>query len=104
MVGAAVIAWPSDCAGQIPDASVADMSPPRRVPCRRLTSRLTVLSDGSIVACENDVAGRHALGRLSQDTIAEAWRSRIPGLRAQQAAGELAQLPLCVSCRDWHRP
>lgn len=103
-VGAAVIGWPSNCAGQIADASVADMSPPRRVGCRRLANRLTIHSDGAIVACENDVMGRHPLGHVSQDLIAEAWQSRMPGMRAMHAAGDFTQLALCASCRDWHRP
>ena len=103
-VGCAVIAAPSDCAGQIPDVSLADMSPPRRVPCRRLANRLTILSDGSIVACENDVTGRHPLGHVSRSSIAEVWQSHIPTLRAAHAAGDFTQISLCGSCRDWHRP
>jgi radical SAM protein with 4Fe4S-binding SPASM domain len=103
-VGAAVITGPSDCAAQIPDAAVADMSPPRRGVCRRLTNRLTIRSDGTIVACENDFLARHPLGHVSRDSIADVWQSRVPELRALHAANDFARLPLCHSCRDWHRP
>ncbi|MGH7179614.1 MAG: radical SAM protein, partial [Tepidisphaeraceae bacterium] len=42
-LGCAVIDGPSDFAGQIPAHAVADMSPSKRAPCARLSSRLTVL-------------------------------------------------------------
>ena len=48
-VGSAVITGPSDYAGLIPDAAVADMCPPKRSACARLSSRITVLSDGRVV-------------------------------------------------------
>ena len=80
-LGCATITGPSDCAGQIPDASVADMSPPLRRACARLNSRLTVLSDGRIVSCEQDVLGRHSLGQIGRYSLAEVWRQRFGALR-----------------------
>src|SRR5207302_2542279 len=54
-VGSAVIRGPSDCAGQIPDVSVADMAPPGRKTCARLASRATSLTDGATASCEQHV-------------------------------------------------
>lgn len=102
-VGAAVIAGASDLAGQAEDLSPVDMSPPRRVPCRRLASRVTILCDGRIVACENDVLGLRPLGQLGRDTLADAW-ARLRALREEQGAGRYDGHPLCSRCRDWHRP
>jgi hypothetical protein len=102
--GSAVILGPSDFGGQIPSCAVADMAPPRRTACNRLSSRLTILSDGSIVTCEEDVLGRQPLGRVGQTSIAEAWRTHMQAIRRQHACGEWSRNPVCAACREWHRP
>jgi hypothetical protein len=99
VVGAAVIAGPSDYAGQIPDVAVADMSPPRRRGCYRLNSRMTILSDGTIASCEQDVRGRQGQGHVSSEGLAGSWRQRFPVLRTAHETQ-----PLCTTCKEWHRP
>ena len=94
-VGTAVIEGPSDYCGMIPDVGLVDMSPPRRVGCRRLESRISVLCDGTMVGCEQDV--------LAQ-TIREVWAGRALELRSDHAKGEWERHPLCGGCREWHRP
>ncbi|HEY2588257.1 MAG TPA: SPASM domain-containing protein [Tepidisphaeraceae bacterium] len=103
-VGTAVIRGPSDCAGQIPDVAMADMAPSGRRPCGRIQSRLTILSDGRIVSCEEDVAGRQVMGRLGNDALADVWRKRFESLRDDHRRGDWNQHPLCARCREWHRP
>jgi hypothetical protein len=103
-VGSAVITGPSDFAGLAPDVSVADMSPPRRKPCARLASRLTVLSDGRFVSCEQDVLGRQVLGTVGQDALAEVWQKRMAALREEHRCGTWAGRPVCGQCKEWHRP
>jgi hypothetical protein len=103
-VGCAVIAAPSDYAGQVPDQAAADMSPPARRACRRIDSRLSILSDGRIVACENDILGASPLGVIGDDSIERIWRSRMAALRSAHAAGRWECTALCGRCRDWHRP
>ncbi len=103
-VGHAVIAGPTDYGGQVADVGVADMTPPRRRPCGRLSSRLTVLSDGTIVTCEQDVLARQPMGVVGRDRIADVWQSRFSNARGCHARGELSALPLCRGCREWHRP
>ncbi len=103
-LGSAVIRGPSDFAGQIPSVSVADMSPTIRKPCARLASRLTILCDGTIVACEQDVLGKSPLGRVGSDSIADVWQKRIASLRRDHQAGNFSSHPLCGGCREWHRP
>ena len=80
-VGCAVVRGPSDCGGQIPDVSVADMAPPRRKACSRLASRLMVLCDGRIVSCEEDVLGRQALGEVGRDSVQDVWQKRFADSR-----------------------
>ena len=99
VVGTAVIAGPSDYAGQIPDQSCADMSPSRRRACYRLGRRMTVLSDGTIASCEQDVLGRQRQGEVMGDGLSRTWRERFPILRAEHEKGAL-----CTSCKEWHRP
>ncbi|MFI5379918.1 MAG: SPASM domain-containing protein, partial [Tepidisphaerales bacterium] len=101
-LGVATIIGPRDCAGQIPNASAVDMTPPRRVPCRRLQSRLTILSDGSAVPCEEDVLAREPLGNITTDPLAEIWAKRTSALRQLHQRAEYPQL--CGGCRQWHRP
>jgi MoaA/NifB/PqqE/SkfB family radical SAM enzyme len=102
-VGSAVVAGPSDFAGQIRDCAVADMAPPLRRSCARLESRMTVLSDGRIVSCEQDVLGRQALGRLGEDSIAAVWQQQFAKVREEPRKGEWQRRPLCAGCREWHR-
>lgn len=103
-LGTAVITGPSDCAGQIPDCSVADMAPPRRKACNRLDRRMMVLADGRIVSCEQDVFGRQVLGEIGRDPISSVWNSSFAVLRADHDAGKWQHHPLCASCKEWHRP
>jgi hypothetical protein len=102
-LGAAVIRGPSDCAGLLPDHAVADMAPPLRKPCARLAQRLTILSDGRAVACEEDVLGRQPLGQVGRDSLSSLWQALNP-LRAVHAAAGWATHPLCKTCKQWHRP
>jgi hypothetical protein len=103
-VGAAAIVGPGDCAGQIPDLACADMAGPLRRPCRRLDSRMTVLSDGAIVACDEDVLGKRVLGRVPSDDLLNIWKTKLARLREAHARGDFAAHPLCANCREWHRP
>ncbi|MBV8781823.1 MAG: SPASM domain-containing protein [Phycisphaerae bacterium] len=104
-LGTAVIVGPSDFAGQINDVSVADMSPSRRGSCRRLKRRLTVLSDGTVVACEQDVHALSPLGRICEQPLTEIWQQSMQPLRLAHACGKWNEVhPLCGRCREWNRP
>jgi radical SAM protein with 4Fe4S-binding SPASM domain len=103
-VSCAVIRGPSDCGGQIPDVSVADMAPPRRKACTRLSSRMTVLCDGRIVSCEEDVLGRQVMGEIGRDPLQETWQKRFAVLRTDHREARWNEHPVCENCREWHRP
>ena len=103
-LGAAVVRGPSDFCGKIADVAVADMAPSGRRPCARLASRITILSNGTIVPCEQDVCGQKPLGKLGRDRLADVWKDAMQLLRSDHLAGNLSNQPLCVACREWHRP
>jgi spiro-SPASM protein len=103
-IGAAVIVGPSDYCGKIPDAGVADMSPPLRRACGRLARRMTILSDGVVVSCEQDVTGERAMGTLPEDSIVEIWQKKFGALRADHGGGNWDRHALCAGCKEWHRP
>ena len=103
-VGCAVVRGPGEYGGLMPQVGVADMTPPKRRPCDRLSSRLTVLSDGRIASCEEDVSGRQTLGDVRTDALADVWRERFGALRRSHALAQLNDSPLCAACNEWHRP
>jgi hypothetical protein len=103
-IGSAVVAAPSTRAGAVEDVSVGDMAPPQRVPCRRLASRMTALSDGTIVSCEEDVLGRQAMGHLAGERLDTVWAERFGALRSAHADERWDACDLCRACREWHRP
>jgi MoaA/NifB/PqqE/SkfB family radical SAM enzyme len=102
-VGCAVIAGPSDFAGLIEDVGVGQMCPPRRTACARLATRLTVLCDQHVVACENDVRGSSIVGRIGEQTLTDIWQKRLAPLRSDHAAGSWNNQKLCAGCDDWYR-
>jgi spiro-SPASM protein len=103
-VNAATITGPSNFAGLIPDAAVADMSPPRRKPCGRLWSRMSIHCDGRVVSCEQDVTARQIVGDANQQSIKEIWQTNFAELRGAHKTGCLTKHPACAACREWHRP
>lgn len=104
-LGWATITGYSHAAHQRADLSVSRMTPPRRVPCRRLRSRMMVLADGRVTACDQDFAARSPLGDLTSQSLAEIWNAGpLAALRAAHARGDHAIHPLCPHCDEWHRP
>lgn len=85
-----------------PGMAVVRMAPPKRTACRRLRTRLTMLSDGSVVACEQDPAGMQPLGH---GRVLDAWRGqRLADLRRLHAEGRWAEHARCGACEEFHRP
>lgn len=102
-LGNAVIVGPSSYAGQIEDLRVADMSPPTRRACRQLSSKMTVLCDGSIVACDQDVMGKNVVGRIGEMSLADLWNGQLARIRSAHEQGKWDAHLLCAGCREWHR-
>ncbi len=103
-LGAATIEGPSDFSGLIPDCAVADMAPRRRIACSRLWSRMTILSDGKAVTCEQDVLARQTIGDAAQQSLRDIWENGAGPIRQAHTANCWAAKFACANCREWHRP
>jgi MoaA/NifB/PqqE/SkfB family radical SAM enzyme len=100
-LGTAVITGYSNCAGQRPTRAVTSTTPPQRGVCRRVFKRILILADGTVATCDQDFAARQTLGSLRESPLGELWRSdRLAGIRSNELAG----LPLCPTCDQWHGP
>lgn len=100
--GHAVIEPAQTGGGVMPDLSPVPMAPPRRGACRQLGRRLTILSDGTVLQCDQDWRGEAPAGDAKIEPLTEAC-ARIEALREQQAAGRFDASP-CGRCNEWHRP
>jgi hypothetical protein len=103
--GTVLITGHSHRAGQVDDLAVMSMAPQPRWGCRRIRSRVMVLADGRVTACDQDFAGRQSLGSLDDADLASLWTgAALRSLRDAHAAGRWDGLPLCGACDEWHRP
>ncbi|GJM23966.1 MAG: hypothetical protein DHS20C16_03810 [Phycisphaerae bacterium] len=104
-VGCALIGAYSNFGGQLEDQSVADMRPPQRPPCRRLSNHCFVASDGQVYACDQDLKASMPLGHLGDVTMGAIWAGKVhSNLRTCHATGHLDEYPTCARCTEWHRP
>ncbi len=67
--GWAVIDYPTDRAGNVSAASVIDMAPPKRRPCRRLWDRLLLRSNGTAIPCDQDIQDQLPLGTTTTHSL-----------------------------------
>jgi spiro-SPASM protein len=60
--------------GKLPQRRVADISPLTRNPCWHLKRDLTVLLNGDVPLCREDIDGTTVLGNVFSDGIGEIWK------------------------------
>lgn len=101
--GQAVIEPAQSGCGLMPDQSPMVMAPPKRIACRQLGGRMTILSDGRVALCDQDWQGRGALGDTHTETLIDIWQ-RVREPTAKHAQGCFDSLPQCAACVEWHRP
>jgi radical SAM protein with 4Fe4S-binding SPASM domain len=100
----------NDWAGKVEDRSVADVpeaaravETPRRPPCRMLWSNLSLHADGKVSACCHDSEDELVVGDVAKgDTVRGIWTGEsLARLRRIHRDGRLAELPICLACRNW---
>ncbi len=60
--------------GLLPQRKVTDLSPLKRFPCWHLKRDLSILLDGSVPLCREDIKHEHALGNIFTDPLEEIWK------------------------------
>jgi len=85
--------------GVLPERKVTDLSPIHRFPCWHLKRDLTVLIDGSVPMCREDIKQQHLLGNLFEEDIAEVWE-RGAEYYKQHITEEYPEL--CRSCDEYY--
>ncbi len=59
--------------GYLEDRKVTDISPLKRFPCWHLKRDISVLVNGDVPFCREDVEGKIILGNIYEDTLEEIW-------------------------------
>jgi len=104
-IGSCWIEGYSDRAGQMERLQVASMTPPARIPCRRLSSRLVMLADGRAVTCDQDFRAVQVVGNLGHQTLQEIWQGdSMQRLREYAPGAGISPAALCDLCEEWGRP
>ncbi len=101
--GHAVIEPATTGCGLMPALGPVNMAPGRRFPCRQLHRRMTILSSGRVALCDQDWLGRVILGDANTTPLVEIMEHQRE-IASQHQTGAWADLELCVSCQEWHRP
>lgn len=86
-----------------PAMSPVAMAPPKRVACRQLERRMTILADGRVALCDQDWLGDGAAGDASVTPLRDIWQA-MNETRTAHDSGRWSQLALCGGCQEWHRP
>ncbi|MFW5710400.1 MAG: spiro-SPASM protein [Spirochaetota bacterium] len=85
--------------GALPQRKVTDLSPINRFPCWHLKRDLTVLIDGSVPMCREDLKQQHLLGNIFEEDIAEVWERGVDYYRKHI---DEEYPDLCRSCDEYY--
>ncbi len=87
--------------GRIEDRRYSDLSPVERIPCWHLQRDLSILSDGTVAFCKQDVDGERGRGSAATGSLSEIWKVSRESF-VNDYRGKLAQSPDCASCDEWY--
>lgn len=87
--------------GLIEDRRYSDLSPLERTPCWHLQRDLSILSDGRLAFCKQDVDGACACGACTSDSLKSLWRNSQERF-IHDYRGRYPQKPDCSSCDEWY--
>ncbi|MCL1818994.1 MAG: spiro-SPASM protein [Spirochaetaceae bacterium] len=85
--------------GFLPQRKVTDLSPLTRFPCRHLQRDLSVLMDGRVPLCREDVKANEVLGNILTDSIETIWE-RGAARYQEHIAHNYASL--CGNCDEYY--
>jgi spiro-SPASM protein len=85
--------------GFLPDRRVTDLSPLKRFPCWHLKRDVSVLLDGRVSLCREDLEYRHGLGNLLEQSLEEIWKAGEPFYRDHL---QERYPDLCKNCDEYY--
>jgi len=85
--------------GFLPDRRVTDLSPLKRFPCWHLKRDVTVLIDGTVCLCREDLKAEHALGNIGKQSLEEIW---VAGDRYYRDHLQERYPELCKKCDEYY--
>ncbi|HKK64784.1 MAG TPA: SPASM domain-containing protein, partial [Clostridia bacterium] len=85
--------------GALPERKVTDLSPIKRFPCWHLKRDLSILIDGSVPMCREDLQHKHPLGNIFEEDIETIW-ARGNGYYRRHLEADYPEL--CRSCDEYY--
>jgi spiro-SPASM protein len=85
--------------GVLPDRRVTDLAPLRRLPCWHLKRDVSVLIDGRVPLCREDLEAQHLLGNLFEEPLADIW-ARGATFHRRHVQTEYPRL--CAGCDEYY--
>ncbi len=80
------------------DRKGADLSPLKRFSCWHLKRDLSILTDGTVAFCKQDINGEKAVGNVFTEGIEELW-DKLKPFFIKDHKGEID--PFCDQCDEW---
>lgn len=87
----------------MPAASPVAMAPPKRIACRQIDRRMSILSNGFVSSCDQDWHGQDPAGDTQIASLLDIWQA-MDSKRESHQCGKWDELNLCAGCSEWHRP
>ncbi len=85
--------------GFLPERRVTDLSPLRRSECRHLARDMSILMDGRVPLCREDVRAQDILGNAFDESLVELW-TRMGQRYQAQVNGEYGGI--CARCDEYY--
>lgn len=85
--------------GYLPDLKAGDLSPIQRNPCWHLMRDISILVDGTVPLCREDVEAERILGNVFSDDLEKIWAQGMVYYK-EQCAGTYSGI--CAGCDEYY--
>ncbi|GHT50911.1 hypothetical protein FACS1894102_6660 [Spirochaetia bacterium] len=87
-----------DFCGTMPPLRAADLSPINRLPCNHIMRDMSMLVDGTVSMCREDINGTTALGNVFSEGLDDIW-NRMGALYDKHCVADYPEL--CKKCDEY---
>ncbi|MFA6506855.1 MAG: spiro-SPASM protein [Treponemataceae bacterium] len=88
-----------DFCGYMPSLKATDLSPVKRFPCRHLMRDISVLLDGTVPVCKEDLCRTTVLGNAYTQSLAEIWEAGVSRYASHCAK---SYPDICGNCDEYY--